>query len=264
MVDVPERVRVGAAQNIAPDMDVYHRVYDRARADLDAFWISQSKARVAWREPPTRGLDGGYETVSTGPFQWFADGVLNVTESCLDQHLDSQGEKTAILWEGDEPGDIRRLSYAELHAQVCQAANALTELGVQSGDRVIIYMGMVPEAAVAMLACARVGAIHSVVFGGFSADALRDRIEDCGANVIISQDVGRRGGRDIPLKAVVDEALAGDSSVHRVLVVQRTGDAVAWDSSRDVWWHELVGNASPHHAAVAMAGRPYASGTSNA
>ncbi len=233
-------------------MDAYRQVYARATEDPDAFWLDQARSRIAWRIPPARALEGGYDTVAEAPFRWFADGVLNVTESCVDRHLSTQGDKTAILWEGDEPGDVQRLTYRELSAQVCRAANALAKLGVTKGDRVIIYMGMVPEAAVAMLACARVGAIHSVVFGGFSADALRDRIRDCDARIIISQDMGRRGGRDIPLKAVVDEAVAGETPVERVLVVRRTGDAVGWESSRDVWWHEALGEASEAHTATAM------------
>ena len=249
---VPERVREGAEANIAPGMDAYHRVYDRAYIDANQFWLEQTRSRIAWRRLPTRGLEGGYETVEEASFKWFADGLLNVTESCVDQHLATLGDKTAILWEGDEPGHVRRLTYLDLSEQVCRAANALGKLGVAKGDRVIIYMGMVPEAAVAMLACARVGAIHSVVFGGFSADALRDRISDCGARVVISQDVGRRGGKDIPLKAVVDEALGGSTPVERVLVVRRTGDSIGWDRGRDVWWHDALEEASGTHDAVPM------------
>ncbi len=249
---VPARVREGSDANVAPELDTYKEVYAQVREDPDAFWLAQTRSRITWRQPPTRGLEGGYTSVAAQPFRWFADGTLNVTESCVDRHLALHPHKTAIVWEGDEPGEVRTLSYLELHAQVCRAANALTTLGVSKGDRVIIYMGMVPEAAVAMLACARVGAIHSVVFGGFSADALRDRIRDCDARLVISQDLGRRGGREIPLKAVVDEALAGETPVERVLVVRRTGDALDWEPKRDVWWHEALGGESEVHAAVTM------------
>ena len=199
------------------------------------------------------GLEGSFRSIGEGPISWFADGTLNITESCLDRHLETRGNKTAILWEGDEPGDVRKLTYRELHANVCQAANALTELGVKKGERVIIYMGMVPEAAVAMLACARLGAIHSVVFGGFSADALRDRIRDCKAQVVITQDEGLRGTKPIPLKAVCDQAVEGESSIERVLVYRRTGGTVSWTEGRDVWWHEAVDQASTIHEAVECA-----------
>ena len=188
------------------------------------------------------------------PFRWFADGRLNVVESCVDRHAAASPERAALIWEADEPGEGRQVSYGELHELVCRAANVLRSLGVQRGDRVIIYMGMVPEAAVAMLACARVGAVPHVVFGGFSADALRDRIEDCGARLVITQDEGARGGKSIPLKAVVDEALSGTTQVG--LVVQRTGQAPSWDDARDLWWHEAGEAASTHDAEVMEAEDP--------
>ncbi|MCA9541176.1 MAG: AMP-binding protein, partial [Myxococcales bacterium] len=241
---VPARVREGTTQPI-DSMDAWRRETERCANDPDGFWLAQTKALVRWREAPTVGLDGDFHSVKDGPLAWFADGTLNVTETCLDQHLAERGEKTAIIWEGDEPTDVRRLTYAELHAAVGRAANALKYLGVQKGDRVIIYMGMVPEAAIAMLACARLGAIHSVVFGGFSAEALRDRVRDCGAEVVITQDEGRRGGRPIPLKATTDAALEGEHGVRKVLVYRRTGAAVGWTEGRDVWWHEVVDKARP-------------------
>jgi acetyl-CoA synthetase len=234
-------------------MDDYRRVCAQVEADPNAFWLEQATARVAWRTPPERGLEGSFHDVADQSIAWFGDGTLNVTESCLDRHVSARGDKVAILWEGDEPGDTRTLTYSELHAEVCKAANALAELGVKKGERVIIYMGMVPEAAIAMLACARLGAIHSVVFGGFSADALRDRVLDCAAEVIITQDEGVRGGRTIPLKAVADEALAGSTPVKNVLVYQRTGADVGWNDERDVWWHDAVDSASATHEAVECA-----------
>ena len=225
-------------------MDDYRREWLKARLDPDGFWLGVARSTVAWRREPTQGLIGDFKSVQEGPLSWFGDGRLNVTESCLDRHLHARGDQTAILWEGDEPGDVRRLSYRELHEQTCRLGNALKSLGIQKGDRVIIYMGMVPEAAVAMLACARIGAVHSVVFGGFSAEAVRDRVRDCGAEVVITQDVGRRGGRDVPLKAVVDEALEGERGVRSVIVLERTGQKVGWVEGRDRWWHEVVPSAS--------------------
>ncbi len=247
--EVPARVREGAATPIH-DLDRYREHYANAVNDPDGFWLSETKSRIAWKTSPTQGLVGGFDEVKEGPLSWFGDGTLNITESCLDRHAKSTPEKIAILWEGDEPGDVRTYTYDELLAAVSRAANALSELGVKKGERVIIYMGMVPEAAIAMLACARVGAIHSVVFGGFSAEALRDRVRDCGAELIITQDVGRRGGRDIPLKAVTDEACVGASSVKKVLVYRRTGDEIPWVDGRDVWWHEALEQSSDIHEAV--------------
>ncbi|MCB9601657.1 MAG: acetate--CoA ligase [Sandaracinus sp.] len=248
---VPARVREGAATPIT-DLDRYRETYFRAQTDPNAFWLGVTKERLTWRKEPSLGLEGGYHEIHDGPISWFADGELNVTETCLDRHLATRGDKVAILWEGDEPGDVRKLTYRELHAEVCKTANALAKLGLQKGERAILYMGMVPEAAIAMLACARLGAIHSVVFGGFSADALRDRIRDCGAEIVITQDVGLRGGKHVPLKATTDEALAGAPSVKHVLVYQRTDVDVPWTEGRDVWWHDAVGAASPEHDAVVV------------
>ncbi len=253
---VPERVRAGSEQPI-DDFPAYLDARHRAEADPDGYWLAIARARVAWRTAPTVGLDGGYHSVADSPFSWFADGTLNVTESCLDAQLAARGDKTAILWEGDEPGDVRRISYRALHAAVCRAANAIAALGIQTGDRVIIYMGMVPEAAIAMLACARIGAVHSVVFGGFSAEALRDRVRDCGAELVITQDEGRRGGKSVPLKAVVDQALEGEKGVRHTLVVRRTGGDVGWTAGRDVWWHDAVdGAAAEREATVVPAEHP--------
>jgi acetyl-CoA synthetase len=248
---VPERVREGASTPIQ-DLEQYQATYQRAAAAPDAFWLEVAKQRVQWRRPPTEGLRGGFHQIADGALSWFADGELNVSESCVDRHVETRGDKTAILWEGDQPGEVRRISYRELHRLVCRAANALAALGVQRGDRVIVYMGMVPEAAVAMLACARLGAIHSVVFGGFSADALRDRIADSGARVIITQDIGLRGGKKVPLKATIDSACVASPGVQHVLVLKRTDEAVAFQPGRDVWWHDAMEAASDQHRAIAL------------
>ncbi|NCG18173.1 MAG: acetate--CoA ligase [Rhodobacterales bacterium] len=245
---VPARVSQGSTSPI-PDMAAWRKAWMDATDNPNQFWLEATQEHVAWETAPTQGLDGDYDSVGEAPFKWFADGTLNLTVSCLDRHLADRGDKVAILWEADEPGEGRSITYRELHAEVCQAANALSALGVGKGDRVIVYMGMVPEAAVAMLACARLGAVHSIVFGGFSAEALRDRIVDCGAKCVITQDIGLRGGRKIRLKAVADEAMAGQDVDH-CLVVRRTGDDVGWTQGRDVWWHDVVSAASTEHDAV--------------
>jgi len=237
--EVPGRVSEGSPNPIS-DMLKYQRMYEHALEDLDGFWLGVTKQKITWMKEPSIGLEGSFSEIPDGPLSWFRDGKLNVTESCLDSNLATRGDKIAILWEGDEPDECRKITYTELHTEVCKTANALKELGVGKGDRVIIYMGMVPEAAMAMLACARIGAIHSVVFGGFSAESLRDRVIDCDSKVIITQDEGMRGSRKIPLKNVCDEALEGENPVEKVLVYRRTGGEVLWDDSRDVWWHEMV------------------------
>jgi len=249
---VPDRVREGSVSPIQ-SMDDWRRLWLAALQDPSGFWVEQAQQRLRWRTPPSQGLLGSFHDIADTQVSWFADGLLNVTESCLDQHLESRGDKVAILWEGNEPGEVRRLSYRELHAEVCRVAWALRGLGVEKGDRVIIYMGMVPEAAIAMLACARLGAIHSVVFGGFSAEALRDRIRDCGAELVITQDEALRGARSVPLKATCDEALAGERGVHHVLVYRRTGAPVGWVEGRDLWWHEQLAQASAELPAVECA-----------
>jgi acetyl-CoA synthetase len=231
-------------------MEAWREAWMEARQNPDRFWLGVAREAVRWRQAPTRGLEGDFHTIKEGALTWFADGVLNVTESCLDRHAEAAPERTAILWEGDEPGDVRRVSYGALLESVCRLANGLTSLGIQKGDRVIIYMGMVPEAAVAMLACARLGAIHSVVFGGFSAEALRSRVRDCNAEVVITQDVGRRGGRDVPLKATVDEALEGERGVRAVVTLRRTGAAVGHVEGRDHDWEALCAGSSPECTAT--------------
>ncbi|WP_447943433.1 acetate--CoA ligase [Microbacterium aurum] len=224
-------------------------LYAQADADREAFWAEQARS-LHWHTPFTQVLDW-----SNPPFaQWFADGELNVAYNCLDRHVEAgNGDRVALLWEG-EPGDERRITYAELTDEVKRAANVLEGLGVGHGDRVAIYMPMIPEAVAAMLAVARIGAIHSVIFGGFSADSLRSRIDDAGAKVVITADGGYRKGRVSPLKPAVDQAL-GDrgagvqETVEHVLVVRRTGNEVSWDDDRDIWWHDAVPAASADHEA---------------
>jgi acetyl-CoA synthetase len=232
------------------DLNAWRARWLAARDHPDAYWLERTRALLSWHTPPTIGCEGDFWSVQEAPLRWFADGRLNVSYECLDRHLPARADQTAIIWEADEPGQHRHITYAELHAQVCAAARALTRLGVKAGDRVMIYMGMTPEAAVAMLACARVGAVHSVVFGGFSADALRDRVLDSGAEVILTQDEGRRGGRPVPLKAVVDSALASSpeaaAQVRRVVVSERVGAAGragapwGWVEGRDLVWADCV------------------------
>ncbi len=246
---VPEPARTGSRSPIST-ADEYREHYQRATYDPDGYWLDVAKRKVRWRQEPTLGLVGNYHDIAQEPLAWFSDGTLNLTETCIDQHLALNSDKTAILWEGDEPGDTRTLSYRELYQEVNRFANGLKAQGVHKGDRVIIYMGMVPEAAIAMLACARLGAIHSVVFGGFSAEALRDRVRDCGAKMVITQDEGRRGGKPLALKSVVDQALEDEGQVRHVIVYRRTGSEIAWNSERDLWWHEVVADASDTCEAV--------------
>ena len=228
---------------LAANANVTADAYAEAAGDRLAFWERQA-GRLHWARQWDQVLDW-----STAPFaKWFVGGQLNVAYNCLDRHVEAgRGDKVAIHWEG-EPGDTRTVTYADLHKLTCQAANALTELGVTAGDRVAIYLPMIPEAAVAMLACARISATHSVVFGGFSADALTNRIQDASAKVVITADGGFRRGKPSALKPTVDEAVANCPSVEHVLVVRRTGEEVAW-SAKDHWWHETVETASPEHAA---------------
>jgi acetyl-CoA synthetase len=231
---------------LAARANVTAAAYEQAKADRLGFWAEQAR-RLSWGTEPTQTLDW-----SNPPFaKWFADGKLNVAYNCVDRHVEAgHGARVAFHFEG-EPGDNRTVTYAELQREVCKAANALTELGVQAGDRVAVYMPMIPETVVAMLACARIGAPHSVVFGGFSADALATRIEDADARVVITADGGYRKGGPSALKPAVDEALTrpGTQNVRSVLVVRRTGqEDIAWTEGRDVWWHDTVDQQSDQHS----------------
>jgi len=225
------------------DKSTYQNLYKSSVEDPVAFWGDQAM-RLDWIKDFTETKDVSYET-SDLHIRWFSDGELNVAANCLDRHLEIRGEQTAIIWEGDNPSEEENITYKELHNRVCRFGNALRNLGIKKGDRVTIYMPMIPEAAVAMLACARIGAVHSVVFGGFSPEALRGRIEDCSSNIVITADEGLRGGKSIPLKANVDAALVGlpENHVETVVVVRRTGGEILWKNDRDHWYHEITASA---------------------
>ncbi|MGX1755895.1 acetate--CoA ligase [Streptomyces lydicus] len=245
-----EERRFAPPADLAANANVTAAAYEQAAADRLGFWAEQAE-RLSWETAPTQTLDW-----SNAPFaKWFADGKLNVAYNCVDRHVENGlGDRVAIHFEG-EPGDTRAITYAELQREVSKTANALTELGVRSGDRVAVYMPMIPEAVIAMLACARLGAPHSVVFGGFSADALATRINDADARVVITADGGYRRGKPSALKPAVDEALTrpGTENVRSVLVVRRTGqEDVAWHEGRDVWWHEIVERQSDRHTPEAF------------
>ncbi|MEU7045968.1 acetate--CoA ligase [Streptomyces varsoviensis] len=245
-----EERRFAPPAELAAAANVTAEAYEQAKADRLGFWAEQAR-RLSWETAPTETLDW-----SNPPFaKWFADGKLNVAYNCVDRHVENgNGDRVAIHFEG-EPGDTRSITYAELQREVSKAANALIELGVETGDRVAIYLPMIPEAVIAMLACARIGAPHSLVFGGFSADALATRIHDADAHVVITADGGYRRGKPSALKPAVDEALTrpGTENVRSVLVVRRTGqEDVAWTEGRDVWWHEIVERQSEAHTPEAF------------
>ncbi len=226
------------------DNDTYNSMYSHSIEDPDGFWSEHGK-RVDWIKPFSK-----VKNVSFGPgdvsIKWFEDGTLNVAANCLDRHLESRGDQVAIIWEGDDPSVDKKITYRELHEQVCRMGSAMRDLGVKKGDRVTIYLPMIPEAAVAMLACARIGAVHSIVFGGFSPDALAGRVHDADSNFMITADEGRRGGRTVPLKKNADAALENPDTAccKRVLVVKHTGGDIPWNDDRDVWYHEAVAAAS--------------------
>ena len=245
--DVPAAVR----GQTAIDDETYLRMYDRSVRDPEGFWAEQAEAQVDWFRKWDTVLEWDFHTARV---TWFAGGKLNVAYNCLDRHVQAgDGDRTALIWQGNNREESTTFTYAELLEQVCRCANALRALGVEKGDRVCIYMQMVPELPVAMLACARIGAVHSVVFGAFSPDSLRDRIQDSACKVLVTQDTGLRGAKDdIPMKANADTALADCPSIEKVLVVRRTGHAVAMQAGRDVWWHEQVAMQSADCAPAHM------------
>ena len=235
-------VSENVAKNAWCDEQTYFKLYEKSVSDPEGFWAEHGK-RIHWFKPYSQIKDVNY-----GPddvhIRWFHDGTTNVSYNCLDRHLAEKKDDIAIIWEGDDPNDDKSITFGEAHEQVCKLANAMKELGVKKGDRVTIYMPMIPETAYAMLACTRIGAVHSVVFGGFSPDSLAGRILDCESDFVITSDEGVRGGRSIPLKANTDKALESCPGVRHVLVVKRTGGEIGWVDGRDVWYHDVVDTAS--------------------
>jgi acetyl-CoA synthetase len=219
----------------------YKTMYQASINDPDAFWAEQAAEFLSWDKPWTNVREYDF---TKGEAAWFIGGKLNITYNCIDRHLETRANQTAIIWEGDSPDECTNISYQQLHSEVCKLANALKQRGIKKGDRVCIYMPMIVEASYAMLACARIGAVHSVVFGGFSPDALRDRILNSDCQIVITADEGLRGGKKIPLKANVDAALIDCPNVHTVVTVKRTGSDIDWTEQRDVWYHEAINNAS--------------------
>mgnify|MGYP001437092329 FL=1 len=220
----------------------YKKLYNQSITDPLSFWGEQGK-RLDWYTPYTQIRDYSYD-INNLYIKWYEDGVLNVSYNCIDRHIEKFGDKVAILWEGDDPSDTKKITYKELLIEVCRFSNGLKSLGINKGDRVTIYMPMIPEAAVAMLACTRIGAIHSVVFGGFSPEALAGRLEDCNSKFIITSDEGVRGGKIIPLKSNVDMAISKVKDFEKCIVVKRTGNDVPWNDKYDHWYHDLIDNST--------------------
>ncbi len=242
---VTEEKLYGVPKEIAEhahiDAEKYREMYERSINDSDAFWSEQAEEFLSWFSKWDKVQDWDYNDVS---INWFSGGKLNVSYNCLDRHLASRGDQVAIIWEGDDPEEDRQITYKQLHEEVCQFANALKARGVKKGDRVCLYLPMIPEATVAMLACARLGAVHSIVFGGFSPDALSDRINDSDCRVVVTSDYSLRGKKQIPLKANADKALLECPNVNTCIVVKRTGGDIEWHDDRDVWYHDVIEAAS--------------------
>ncbi|HUH38772.1 MAG TPA: AMP-binding protein, partial [Spongiibacteraceae bacterium] len=227
----------------------YRALYHQSITQPDVFWAEQARTFLQWDRPWNSVCVADFPA---GQARWFDGATLNVSVNCIDRHLPQRAQQTAIIWEGDDPADAKTISYQTLYEEVCRLANALKARGVTKGDRVCIYMPMIPEAAYAMLACARIGAVHSVVFGGFSPESLKDRILDADCRVVITADEGVRGGKAIPLKANADSALRHCPRVNTVLTVRRTGAAVGWQAGRDVWYHDAVADMSAECAPESM------------
>ena len=243
----PPKKHIAEAAHVG-SLEEYQALYRRSLHDPDGFWGEQAQ-RLSWFQEPAAVREGGYEHLD---FQWFPGGKLNVSHNCIDRHIEERGDKTAIVWAADEAGEYRHISYRELKREVCRVANVLLAHGVQRGDRVCIYRPMIPELAFTMLACARIGAVHSIVFGGFSAEALRDRIVDAECKVVVTANEGVRGGRVIPLKKTTDEAISGLDCVETVLVVRRTDMDPVMIDDRDLWLHEEMARQRPSCPAVPM------------
>ena len=231
-------IREDRAKSAWIDEKGYFDLYERSIKDPDGFWAEHGK-RIDWIKPYSKVKDISFDR-SNLHIRWFEDGTLNVAANCIDRHLAKRRDQVAIIWEGDDPSEHKNITYGQLHEEVCRFANVLKAQGVKKGDRVTIYLPMIPEAAYAMLACARIGAVHSVVFGGFSPDALAGRIVDCDSTIVVTSDEGLRGGRKVPLKANTDEALKKCPNVKSVVVVKRTGGKIDWQDGRDVWYHEAA------------------------
>ncbi len=227
----------------------YQAMYQRSIEDPEGFWAEMANSFLSWEQSWNRVVRYDF---ANGEAEWFSGGKLNVSYNCIDRHLPHRAHQTALIWEGDNPADSEHISYGQLHEHVCKLANTLKARGVRKGDRVCIYMPMIPEAAYAMLACTRIGAVHSVVFGGFSPEALKDRILDSDCQTLITADEGVRGGKRIPLKANADKALASCPNIHTCIVVKHTGGDIAWHEGRDLWYHDTVGHADSDCAPVSM------------
>ena len=239
------KVPTSWAQKAYVDKRAYEKKYKLSISENEKFWKKEGK-RITWIKPYSKIKDVKYSKTDVR-IKWFYDGTLNASANCIDRHLSANKNKTAIIWVGDDPKDSKHISYKALHKNVCKAANGLKSIGIQKGDRVTIYLTMIPELAYVMLACARIGAVHSIIFGGFSPDSIAGRINDCNSDYIITADEGVRGGKIIPLKKITDEALVKCSNVKKCIVVKRTGNEVNWVDDRDVWYEDITKNASSEY-----------------